>query len=148
MTGIIKNCQFYNSGNDGIDVSGSQLVLENILVENPSDKGVSAGESSTISGNNITIKSGEIGIVSKDLSLITFDEVTITDTRLGFSAFQKKPEYGAASIIINNIQQLNNEVAHLIELNSSLTLNGKKMPTVSNDVIDQMYGNEYGKSSK
>lgn len=148
VTGTIKNCQFYNSGNDSIDVSGSQLVLENVLIENPSDKGVSAGEASTISGNNITVENGEIGIVSKDLSKINFTNVILNNTRLGFSAFQKKPEYGTASIIIKNITQLNNETDFLIEIQSSLLIDNVRMPTVSNKVIDQMYGNEYGKSTK
>ncbi len=148
VTGTIKNCQFYNSGNDSIDVSGSILVLENVLIDNPSDKGVSAGEASTLTGSNITVENGEIGIVSKDLSEINFKNVTLNNTRLGFSAFQKKSEYGTASIVIEDISQLNNETDYLIELRSSLVIDGVKMPTVSNKVIDQMYGNEYGKSTK
>ena len=148
VTGIIKDCQFYNSGNDGVDVSGSQLVLENILIENPSDKGVSAGENSKVSGTNITVENGEIGIVSKDLSTINFTNVTLKNTHLGFSAFQKKSEYGTASISINGLKQINNEEDYLIENRSSLKIDGRLMVTVSNRVIDQMYGNEYGKSSK
>ncbi|MFT6048914.1 MAG: hypothetical protein ACI9KI_000642 [Patiriisocius sp.] len=144
----MKNCQFYNSGNDGVDVSGSQLILENVLIQNPSDKGISAGEASTMSGNNITVENGEIGIVSKDFSTISFTDVTLNNTRLGFSAFQKKPEYGTASITINRISQLNNETNYLIERESRLIIDDILMPTVSNKVIDQMYGNEYGKSSK
>jgi hypothetical protein len=148
VSGLIKNCQFYNSGNDGVDVSGSQLILENVLIQNPSDKGISAGEASTMSGNNITVENGEIGIVSKDFSTISFTDVTLNNTRLGFSAFQKKPEYGTASITINRISQLNNETNYLIERESRLIIDDILMPTVSNKVIDQMYGNEYGKSSK
>jgi len=148
VTGEIKNCQFYDSGNDGIDVSGSTIVLENILIKNPSDKGISAGEASKMSGSYITVEEGEIGIVSKDLSQIDFSNVTLNGTRLGFSAFQKKSEYGTASIKVNTISQINNETDFLIEMKSSLSINGELMPTVSNKVIDQMYGNEYGKSTK
>lgn len=148
VLGTIKNCKFYDAGNDAIDVSGSQIMLENIKIDNPLDKGISAGEKSQISGSNITVVNGEIGIVSKDLSTINFTNVTLNNTRLGFSAFQKKTEYGAATIKIENITQINNDTDYLIESASSLVIDGSKMPTVSNKVIDQMYGNEYGKSSK
>ena len=72
----------------------------------------------------------------------------ISGTRLGLSAFQKKSEYGIASIAINDLILKNVEVEHLIETNSRLTINEVAVETVSNNVIDQMYGKEYGKSSK
>lgn len=148
VTGTVQNCIFRDSGNDGVDVSGSNIELIDLLIENPSDKAISAGEASTMTGNNIKIISGEIGVVSKDLSSIDFDGVEVTDTRLGLSAFQKKSEYGVAKISINNLVLNNVEKAHLIELNSELRIDNKLMETVSNKVIEQMYGNEYGKSSK
>lgn len=148
VNGKLKNCTFINSGNDGIDVSGSTLVLEKIEVSNPSDKGISAGEDSTITGNNIIIADGEIGIVSKDLSTIDLTNVRITNTRLGLSAFQKKSEYGVAAITIKKLTLENIEVPYLIEIHSSLTIDGTPVETVSNNVIDQMYGKEYGKSSR
>lgn len=148
VTGTVQKCIFRDSGNDGVDVSGSNIELIDLLIENPSDKAISAGEASTMTGNNIKIISGEIGVVSKDLSSINFDGVEVTDTRLGLSAFQKKSEYGVAKISINNLVLNNVEKAHLIELNSELRIDNKLMETVSNKVIEQMYGNEYGKSSK
>jgi hypothetical protein len=148
VTGKIKNCQFYDSGNDAIDVSGSFLTLTDILIQNPLDKGISAGEASTIKGRNITIKDGEIGIVSKDLSSVILDQVSINNTRLGFSAFQKKSEYGKASIAITRLTELKIEKEYLIENGCKLSIDGNLMPTVSNNIIDQMYGGDYGKSSK
>lgn len=148
VNGKLKNCTFINSGNDGIDVSGSTLILEKIEVSNPSDKGISAGEDSTITGNNIIIADGEIGVVSKDLSTIDLTNVRITNTRLGLSAFQKKSEYGVAAITIKKLALENIEVPYLIEINSALTIDGVPVETVSNNVIDQMYGKEYGKSSR
>ncbi|MCH9660389.1 MAG: hypothetical protein K0U54_05700 [Bacteroidetes bacterium] len=148
VEGRITRCVFLNSGNDGIDVSGSKLDLEAINVSNPSDKAISAGENSNIIAKNITIQGGEIGIVSKDLSTISAQDVSITDTRLGISAFQKKSEYGVAAINIDNLTIVNFEVEYLIEHNSTLIIDNKEVATVSDNVIDQMYGNEYGKSSR
>ncbi len=148
VSGTLDRCTFVNAGNDGIDVSGSDLIITNISIDNPADKGISAGENSTITGENIKVTGGEIGVVSKDLSTVMLKKVTITNTRLGLSAFQKKSEYGVASIDINMLSLTNVQVAHLIEVNSLLRIDKVPVETVSNKVIDQMYGKEYGKSSK
>ena len=148
VDGALTDCTFTNTGNDAIDVSGSTLYLERIEIKNPSDKAISAGEASTINGKGIQVHGGEIGIVSKDLSTVSLSEVTIQETRLGISAFQKKSEYGFASINISNLLFVNNEVDYLIETGSKLWIDSVEIPTVSNNVIDKMYGNEFGKSSR
>lgn len=148
VSGYLERCSFVNSGNDGIDVSGSQIKLTDITITNPADKAISAGENSTITGKNITINGGEIGVVSKDLSRVQLTDLTILDTRLGLSAFQKKTAYGVATISVSNLSLQNIELNYLIENNSSLRIDDIAVKTVSNNVIDQMYGKEYGKSSK
>ncbi len=148
VKGSIQNTTFLNNGNDGIDISGSSISINNIEIKNSSDKAISAGESSTITGNDIIISGGEIGIVSKDLSKISLKDVQISGTRLGISSFQKKPEYGSGSIDISKLILKNNELDHLIENGSQLLVDNISAQTVSNKVIDQMYGKEYGKSSK
>lgn len=148
VIGTLERCTFLNAGNDGIDVSGSELVIKDIVIKNPSDKAISAGENSTISGENIKVIGGEIGVVSKDLSKVHLTDLSIINTRLGLSAFQKKSEYGVASIEISKLILENNELDHLIENRSSLIIDNVAVETVSNNVIDQMYGKEYGKSSR
>ncbi|WP_109299833.1 hypothetical protein [Aquimarina sp. AU474] len=148
VEGSIQNTIFTNNGNDGIDISGSSIFINNIEIKNSSDKAISAGESSTITGKDIVISGGEIGIVSKDLSKISLQDVHISNTRLGLSSFQKKPEYGTGSIDISKLILKNNELDHLIENGSQLLVDNIAAQTVSDKVIDQMYGKEYGKSSK
>lgn len=148
VEGSISNSTFINSGNDGIDVSGSTITLKEITVDNPSDKAISAGEASKVSGSAIDVTGGEIGIVSKDLSSVILTDVHIKDTRLGFSCFQKKSEFGVGRIEVSQLRLQNNERDHLIENGSTLLIDNLPVETVSNNVIDQMYGVEYGKSSK
>jgi hypothetical protein len=148
VNGIIRNSTFIGTGNDGIDVSGSDIQLSGIEINNPSDKGISAGEASTIRGENVQIRGGEIGIVSKDLSTVILDSVHLSNTRLGFSAFQKKSEFGTGRIEITRVELIDNELEYLIEKGSELIIDGVRASTVSNNVLDQMYGNEYGKSSE
>lgn len=148
VKGTIANSTFFNSGNDGIDVSGSDLILNNITIENSSDKAISAGENSKIKGEVITIIAGEIGIVSKDLSSVELDKVKISNTRLGLAVFQKKNEFGPGSITVTNMKLEGVELDYLTENNSSLMIDYELTNTVSNKVIDKMYGRKYGKSSK
>lgn len=148
VEGSISNSTFVNSGNDGIDISGSNLTLSNIVIQNPSDKGLSAGEGSTMTGNGIRINGGEIGIVSKDLSTITLSNVHIENTRLGIACFQKKSEFGPGIVNLKKLRFLGNEVPYLIAENSELIIDDVVTQDKSEDVIDKMYGNEYGKSSR
>lgn len=149
--GKINNTKFINIGNDGIDVSGSNLLLNDVEIENVLDKGISAGENSYITGNNIKIHQTEMAIVSKDLSRIDFGNVIIRDCKIGFSAFQKKPEFGPATINISNNSTLlgDLEIAYLIEDKSHLFIQGKAIQsslTIDN-VKKILYGVKYGRSS-
>lgn len=146
MHGIIKNCMFGNIGNDAIDVSGSKITIKNTNVYNAGDKGLSAGEDTQMTASHVLIQDCEIAIASKDKSILNLNNSVLKNNKLNFTAFQKKPEYGAASIIAVEVKTEEQETDYLIENGSSLLLNGKEMPTISG-VKDKMYGVEFGKKS-
>ena len=66
VTGEINECSFIKCGNDGIDVSGSIIELNNIFMDGLFDKGISIGENSKASLNNIEIENTEIAILLSD----------------------------------------------------------------------------------
>lgn len=146
VTGYIRNTTFDRPGNDAIDISGSTVTIENIVIRQAGDKGLSAGEKSILTGKNIEISQSEIGVASKDNSTIQLTNIFLKNNALGFTAFQKKPEFGSATIQADEVRLENNELDYLIENKSNLNLNNKNVPTVSR-VKDQMYGIIYGKSS-
>jgi len=146
--GKIINSKFANIGNDAIDFSGSIAELSDLSFDGVGDKVLSAGEMSKISGNNIDIINTEIGITSKDLSEVSLTDLKIKDTRLGFAVFQKKEEYGASQAAINGLEMTNVDFVHLVDLNSTLTLNGKDVISKQSNVEDLLYGVNFGKSSK
>ena len=148
VKGSLTDSSFINCGNDGIDVSGSDLQISNVEVIGSSDKAISIGEGSTLTGNNIQIVGGEIGVVSKDLSTITLRNINIKDSRLAISAFQKKSEFGPGKIAIEDLVLVNNGLDYLIEENSELAIDNVLVETKSKKVVELMYGNEYGKSSR
>ena len=129
--GTIKNTSFINTGNDGLDISGSKLSVEGIKVKGCGDKGLSIGENSKATGNDIKIYDAKVGLASKDMSVITVSNVEIMKAQIGFAVYQKKKEYGPASIIATGIK-LNKQMismTYLIENKSTITVDG--IPVIS-----------------
>lgn len=146
VQGTISNCQFDNLGNDAIDVSGSDLIIRNVTISNARDKGLSAGENSKMNIDTVEISNSEIAIAGKDLSIVDAKNLKISDTKLGFTAFQKKPEFGPSKITVNGVLMTNIETKYLIERSSSMFVDNEKIETTQN-VKDRMYGVEFGRSS-
>lgn len=146
--GRITNSSFYETGNDALDVSGTTIRLENIYIFKPGDKGVSAGEKSFVNCENIKVEGGELAFASKDLSKIKIDGAEINSSKVGFTVYQKKPEYGPASIEGEHIEMSKVEVPYLIEKKSTLIVEGKIILPNEDKVKDMLYGSKYGKSSK
>ena len=146
VTGIIKDSKFINLGNDAIDVSGSDLEIVNVQIIKAGDKGLSAGEDSKMTVNNVSISTSEIAVAGKDLSIINARNLKIENTKLAFTAFQKKPEFGPSNITIDGVIMTNVELNYLVESTSSLLIDGKKVES-SQNVKERMYGAEFGVSS-
>lgn len=147
VQGTVSNCTFENLGNDAIDVSGSTLKLIDLKIIGAGDKALSAGEDSKMTGTGIRIDSSEIAVAGKDLSVVYLDGLEISNSKLGFTAFQKKPEFGSSDIEAKNVLLTQVETHHLIENRSSLLLNGELSATID-QVKEQMYGVEFGVDSK
>lgn len=146
--GEIRNCKFINSGNDAIDCSGSDVLITDVLMDGVGDKGLSAGEKSNFDAHNVVIKNAELAVACKDNSFITGSNIRIDSSRIAYTAYQKKPEYGAASIIVSESKVDNFERIALLERRSSIVVNGTVYEADNIMVKKILYGAEYGKSSK
>ncbi len=147
-TGSISNAVFINIGNDGVDISGTKIKIHQISLDKVGDKGLSAGEDSEMEVSMANISNAEIGITSKDQSTITMSEITLQNCRIGITLFQKKSEFGPASITGYQIKVDNSEIPYLVEKNCLFTLDGAVIPSNKDNVKKILYGAEYGKSSK
>lgn len=145
--GFILDCNFINCGNDGVDISGGNLDVTGCGFFSIKDKAVSAGEKSNLSLTNSVIKNSSMGIISKDLSELKSFNNTIINCEIAFCAFQKKGEFGPGKIFSEYDSILNCDKENLIEYNSSITINGKRINSFQNNVIDYLYGNKYGKAT-
>ena len=90
---VFSNCGFGNNNGDCVDLSGSIVDIENIIVNKAADKGISIGEQSIADIKNSSIKGSNIALAGKDLSEITVNNLLIRSSKTGISVFQKKPEY-------------------------------------------------------
>ncbi len=123
--GNIRASTFKNTGNDCIDFSGSTVQIVQIEIENSGDKGISGGEQSNLKLDGIIINGAKTGIASKDGSVIEGRNITIENSELMCAAFKKKPEYPVARIKLDEINFAYSETTVLIDLGSTVELNGK-----------------------
>jgi len=147
-TGTISNSSFMNCGNDAIDISGTNLKIDNVIMEYIGDKGLSSGENSQMIADNVTISNSEMAICSKDLSKIEVSNVHLKNNKIGFTAFQKKSEFGPGNIEGSRVEMENISIPYLIETYSKCTIDGKTITSNNDRVKDLLYGVKYGKSSK
>ena len=101
-------------------------MVERVYVEGAGDKGVSAGENSQVDINEMNIKKSKAGIVSKDLSEVFSVHNRIEDCDIGYAVYQKKPEYGPATINILGGETKNIGELYLVEEGSLIVENGTK----------------------
>ena len=146
--GEINNTVFNFTGNDAVDVSGSEVNCMNVNVKGSKDKAFSSGEGSVLKVSKSEISDTEICFAAKDNSKIECSDIKIERCKLGFAAYQKKSEYGPGSIVADNIKINVIKKEMLIEINSFLKLNGKEIKGEEEDVKDEhLYGKEFGSPS-
>jgi hypothetical protein len=104
--GSIRQCRFVRTVNDGLDLSGSYVTVSACHFEDCRDKGISVGEASEVVLEDCTIQNCPIGIASKDLSTVLGRDLELRDCRQGVVVFQKKPEYGPAQMLLQNLNAI------------------------------------------
>jgi hypothetical protein len=141
--GVITDGLFRNigklGGGDGVDVSGSRVLINGTVFQGISDKALSIGENSVVTANNIFIDDVTIGAASKDGSTLMISESTIKNTKfIGLIAYIKKAEYGPASIEAQNMNLEGAREKARAQKENLVVLDGKKIETEYMDV-EQLY---------
>ena len=148
VEGRIDDCTFTQCGNDAIDVSGSVVVGSEIVIDGAQDKGVSAGEESRIEFSGLRVMNSAIAIASKDGSVLRVDNGLSADCNVGAASYKKKPEYGAASVVLKGFRMKDVEVSWMRDPDCEIVRDGKWVVQSINDVEAQMYGKVFGKASQ
>ena len=131
VTGVVKNSEFaakrgsdYNG--DGMDISGSKIIVKNSIFRYASDKGISIGEGSKaiVYHNNIT--NNNIGIAVKDLSEAHLVENKFNGNSIALDVYQKKPLFGGGiaydyknKFVLNNKNFVKDEKSALYNIKTT-----------------------------
>lgn len=138
--GNVENSIFEHIGNDGLDFSGSLINIIGVTISDVGDKGISGGESSTLYLKDITISNSNIGVASKDRSIVNINGIKIADSYCAFAVYQKKTEYEAAKMLVENCELNSIERDDLLGLGSLLKIDGKEHEGSVKINIDSLYG--------
>ncbi len=141
VEGVIEDTSFMGCENDGLDVSGSVVTATNIITR-CGDKGVSIGEESTATLTGLIIDGGLIGIASKDTSTVTLEDVSITGSGYGFGAYQKKSEFGPASITASGVTMKGVGAEFIVEKGSTISIDGEIFTSSETNVNGKLYPEE------
>ena len=124
--GTVHQVVFKQAGNDGMDFSGSVITINDVNIFGAGDKGLSVGENAQVHLKSMRIVGANTGVASKDLSTLLIDNLYLEDCIKGFTAYQKKPEYGKATIIVKKYTAKNVKHLYLLDKGSILDLMGQK----------------------
>ncbi len=138
-TGKAVKIAFTKVLNDAIDFSGSEILIDSLTISGANDKGISGGENSHLTVKNTDISNCNIGIASKDLSIVEVYNSSVYNCNYAMTAFRKKPEFGAATIITHSLKHHDNNTLHLIEEESQLILNDTLVNGTKKKVADIFY---------
>ena len=127
-----------NTGADAIDMSHASVTISNVKILNPTDKGLSIGESADVEVNGIEISNALVGIAVKDSSSLKARNVKLSDIFLSdVMAYNKKSHYKGATVIIENINS--SQPQYLNQHGSSMKIDEVEVEPQRIDV-DSLYG--------
>jgi len=123
------------SGGDGIDSSGSEIVVSKTQFLNISDKALSVGENSNMRANEINIEATAIGAASKDGSRLFLSDSILTGIKqAGLMAYIKKAEYGSAEIIAKNLEFNSTDQHAVVQKENKISIDGIEILPTDLDV--------------
>lgn len=139
-SGRIKNSTFTDIGGDAIDTSGSLVEVSGVRLSTIRDKGVSAGEASSLTLDTLDIDSVGVGIAAKDYSRVDAKNIRVRQTALAaMMAYSKKPEYGGAHIEVHDIEYDHSADIAIRQFGSMLIVDDAEVPA-KNVNVDYLYG--------
>ena len=138
-TGKVTKSTFINigtaGGGDAIDTSGSVVEITDVTFRQVSDKAISAGEASTVTASDIVIDDTGTGLASKDRSTLTASKISIRGAKFAaLTAYIKKPEYGGATIIADDVSIAGGNTRNLVQNGSRIVLAGRELDTQDIDI--------------
>ncbi len=116
----IANCKKY-----GIDISDSELFIDNLNIMRAQKAGLNIEANSIVNIDEIEIDLSDHAIICTDMAQCFIKKLRLTACKTGIKAYQKRQEYGPASVFILYIKHINVEKLADIEQKSNLFIESK-----------------------
>ena len=130
--GILRGSRFLNTGNDAVDVSGTELTLRDVRFHNIGDKAVSVGEESVLDASGLDIDVSSTGVASKDRSSASISDSMFANIYgSGLITYIKKSEYGSAAIDCRNCTFTNTGYIATNQRGSEIRIDGVSQPVTN-----------------
>jgi hypothetical protein len=142
-SGSVQGGRFAGIGGDAIDVSGAEVSLDGVRIENVHDKALSVGERSRLVARNMSIESVGTGVASKDGSVALIEDSTLRlVTHAALMAYRKKAGYGPAELEARRVELEKIGRPALAQLGSRVVIDGAAQAAEAVDV-DSLYESGY-----
>ena len=90
----ISDSNFYNIGNDAIDLMNSKTTIRNVDIIGSGDKCVSIGEASRVTLEDSHLENCEMGIAVKDKSIAQLENIEFSlEAGNAIGLYRKNPRY-------------------------------------------------------
>jgi len=141
--GSLTGGRFAGIGGDAVDISGAQVTVDGVAIENVRDKALSVGESSRMVARNVSIDSVGTAVASKDGSVALIeDSVLRRVTHAALMAYTKKPGYGPAELEARRVELDRIGRPAVAQLGSRVVIDGAMQAAEAVDV-DALYKSGY-----
>ncbi len=129
-------------GGDGVDLSHSNIFIEDIVITNSFDKGLSIGENTNVNIRNLFIKNANVCLANKDGSYTKIRVATLEKCNIGLAAFNKKSYYDPSKIEISKINFDENKYNLLRDEKNKIIIGGwehNDFDTIDKNILSKIY---------
>jgi hypothetical protein len=145
VRGSVQGSLFAGGGRngDGLDISGSDVVVEDSVFSRVPDKCLSLGERAEVRIAGSLVRGCAVGVASKDLSRTEVSESLFLDNERDFAAYQRKRVFGGGRIrgwdliLLGARSDARRDDSSELEIERSIIIDGAEI-----DALDSLRGAE------
>lgn len=115
-----KSSLIFSNNGDGLDLSGSRVLIWGNTFSNMGDKGVSVGEKTDAILFKNYLSSNNVSVAVKDFSNAFFIDNTFRNNIIVFAVYEKKPLFGGGYAYIFENTYKSNEALYFVDKKSKI----------------------------
>lgn len=127
-TGKMEGITIEKTGKDAIEITGGYAELRKLNIRQAFGSSVNATRNAQVEiFDQFTVSDSDRGITASDLSNVKISKIDLSKVNQGFVVFQKLPEYGSATLTVDDFSAKEVKQLHVIDQNATVLLKNKKI---------------------